>query len=60
MCKHHFMADEKNPKRNYRWPWFVLAGVVLGVVLMIVWVGYAALREKEERNFSAPLPAQGR
>ncbi len=54
------MADEKIPERNYRWPWFVLAGVVLGVVLMIVWVGYAALREKEERNFSAPLPAQGR
>jgi hypothetical protein len=42
---------------NYRWPKFVLAGVVLGIVLAVLWVGYAALREKQERNFSAPLPS---
>jgi hypothetical protein len=46
------------PKPNYKWPWFVLAAVLLGIALAIGWVGYAAHREKQERDFSAPLPAQ--
>jgi hypothetical protein len=48
------------PKQNYRWPWFVLAAVLLGIVLAIAWMSYAVHREKEERNFNAPLPTQGR
>jgi hypothetical protein len=44
------------PARNYRWPWFVAAAVVLAVVLAIAWVGFAVHRERQERNFSAPLP----
>jgi hypothetical protein len=52
--------DENVVKQNYRWPWFLAAGVLLGIVLAVVWVGYAAHREAEERNFSAPLPAQAR
>ncbi len=43
---------------HYRWPWFVAAAVVLGLILFVVWVGYAALRESREHNFSAPLPSQ--
>ena len=50
---------EKIPPRTYRWPWFLLAAVLLGIVLAIIWVAYAANREKQERNFSAPLPTQG-
>lgn len=53
------MIDEKVPPQNYRWPWFVLAMVLLGIVLAIVWMSYAVHREREERNFSAPLPTQG-
>jgi hypothetical protein len=52
--------DENVPKRNYLWPWFLAAGVLLGIVIAVVWVGYAAHREVEERDFSAPLPAQNR
>jgi hypothetical protein len=52
--------DENVVKQNYRWPWFLAAGVLLGIVLAVVWVGYAAHREAEERNFSAPLPSQAR
>lgn len=48
--------DEKPP--HYQWPWFVLAGVFLGVVLAIVWMSFAVHREKQERNFNAPLPGQ--
>lgn len=51
---------EDVPKRNYQWPWFLLAAVLLGIVLAVIWVGFAAHREKEERDFNAPLPAQGR
>ena len=52
------MENEIPPKQNYRWPRFVLAMVLLGVVLAIVWMSYAVQREKEERNFSAPPPSQ--
>jgi hypothetical protein len=50
--------DENVPKPHYRWPWFVLATVVLGIVLAVVWMTYAVRREKAERDFSAPLPTQ--
>jgi hypothetical protein len=50
---------EDVPQRTYRWQWFLLAAVVLGIVLAIIWVGFAAYHEKEERDFSAPLPVQG-
>jgi hypothetical protein len=55
----HFVNehDEIPPKRNYKWPWFVAAAVVLGIILAVVWMGYAVHREKQERNFSAPIPA---
>jgi hypothetical protein len=48
--------DEIPPKRNYKWPWFVLAGVLLFVVLAIVWVSIAANRLKQQREFAAPPP----
>jgi hypothetical protein len=46
----------ENPPR-YRWPWLALAAVVLGVVLAIVWMGFAVHREKQERDVNAPLPS---
>ena len=47
---------EMPPKQNYRWPWFAAAGVVLFFVLAVVWMLLAVKREKQERDFSAPLP----
>ena len=49
--------DDNRPKPNYQWPWFVLAAVVLGVVLAVVWMSYAVKRERQQRDFSAPLPS---
>jgi hypothetical protein len=49
--------NEIPPKRNYKWPWFVLAAAVLGVVLAIVWMSFAIHREQQERDFNAPIPA---
>lgn len=45
------------PKPTYKWPWFVLAAVVLGVVLAVVWMSYAVKHERDQRDFSAPLPS---
>jgi hypothetical protein len=47
-----------SPGPRYKWPWFVLAAALLGIALTIVWVWYAAQREKSEHNFNAPLPSQ--
>ena len=47
-------SNEISPR--YRWPWFVLAGVVLFFALAIFWVGLAANKLKHEREFNAPLP----
>jgi uncharacterized membrane protein SirB2 len=48
--------DEIPPKRNYQWPWFVLAAVLLFIVLAVVFVSFKARQIKQERDFSAPLP----
>ena len=51
-------ADKNSPKRNYKWPWFVLAAVVLFVILAILWMGVAVHRVKEERGFETPPAAE--
>jgi hypothetical protein len=55
------MTDEpnENPPR-YKWPWFLLAAVLLFVALTIVWMGFAVHREKQERNFNAPISTGGK
>jgi hypothetical protein len=53
------MSDEPSanvPKRNYRWPWFILAAALLGIVLYIVWMFFAVQHEKSEQ-FNSPPPA---
>ena len=47
--------SNENPRR-YKWPWFVLAAVLLFLALAVLWVGYAVQREKQERDFSTPVP----
>ena len=51
------MTDESegNPRR-YKWPWFVLAAVLLFLALAVLWVSFAVKREKQERDFNAPIP----
>jgi len=48
--------DEIPPKQKYKWPWFVLAAVVLFIVLAVVFVGLKAREIKQERDFTAPVP----
>lgn len=46
---------KKNPRR-YRWPWFVLAAVLLFLILAIAAMMLAVKRERLERDYNAPLP----
>jgi hypothetical protein len=50
------MDDQNENPRHHLWPWFVLAAFLLGVALAIVWMSFAVHREKQERDFNAPLP----
>lgn len=54
------MNDQNENPRRYKWPWFVLAAVVLFVALTIVWMSLAVSREKQERNFNAPISTGGK
>jgi hypothetical protein len=45
----------ENPRR-YKWPWFVLAAVVLGIVLAVLWMRVAVNKVERERDYNAPLP----
>jgi putative heme-binding domain-containing protein len=45
--------EEKNqaePPQRYVWPWFVLGGVVLGVVLAVFWMSVLVHRVREQRE----------
>jgi hypothetical protein len=52
--------DETPPRQNYKWPWFVLTAVVLFIALTIVWMVFAVKRERQERDFNAPIPASAK
>ena len=50
------MNELKENPRRYRWPWFVLAAVLLFVTLTILAMRMAVNRERQERDYNAPLP----
>jgi hypothetical protein len=52
----HMNEDNENPRR-YKWPWFVLAAFIIFVALAILWMSVAVKRERQERDYSAPLPS---
>jgi uncharacterized membrane protein YqiK len=41
------MSNQQQPRRL--WPWFVLAAVVLGIILFIVWVWFAVQKVKWQK-----------
>lgn len=50
--------NEGNQRPRYTWPWFVLGGVVLGIVLAVIWMTVLVRRTREERENAWPPPAQ--
>ena len=49
-------SENNSPQRNFKWPWFFLAAVLLAAVLAVLWVTAAAKKVEQQRDFS-PLPA---
>lgn len=45
------------PNRKYKWPWFVLAAVILFIALAVMWMSIAVHKEERQRDFGTPLPA---
>jgi len=43
---------ETSPPPRYRWPWFLLAALILAVVLAVVWMSVAVKRLRAQRDFS--------
>lgn len=52
--------DGNPPNRNYKWPWFVLAAVVVFIVLAVVWVSIAAKKVEQERIVNTLIPTNSR
>ena len=51
------MDEPENRPRRYKWPWFVLAAVLLFVALAIFWMSFEVRKVEQERDVTAPLPA---
>ena len=47
---------QRQPKRRYTWPWFVLAAVLLAVALSILWMRHEVKRIERSRDSSASPP----
>lgn len=51
------MNEPNEDRRRYKWPWFVAAAVLLGIVLAVAWMFFAVKKVERERDFNTPLPA---
>jgi len=56
LVNRRLIMNENDNKPHYRWPKYVLGGVVLGIVLAVVWVWLAARKVEQQRDFGTPLP----
>jgi len=43
-------------KQRYRWPWFVLAAVLLAIALAVLWMSKEIERTRRIRDLNAPAP----
>jgi len=56
------MEEQENQNKpsdarpHYRWPWFVLAAVILWILLAVVWMSKEVERTRRMRDYNAPLP----
>jgi flagellar biosynthesis/type III secretory pathway M-ring protein FliF/YscJ len=42
------------PAQRYRWPLFVIAGVVLGILLAVLWLSFEIRRTERIRQLNSP------
>jgi hypothetical protein len=47
-------------QRRYKWPWFVLAAVLLAIALAVLWMSQEIARTRHIRDLNEPAPATNR
>lgn len=55
----HQQPNAGATRPRYKWPWFVLAAVILGLVLAVLWMSQEIQRARRIRDANAPTPAEG-
>jgi len=50
--------SDPKPRRRYVWPWFVLAGIVLAIILAVLWMSQEVARARRIRDANAPSASQ--
>ena len=45
---------QREARPRYRWPWFVAAGVVLGIALAVLWMSQEIERTRRIRDANTP------
>ena len=56
MTNHTGNLPDPGNKRRYMWPWFVLAAVLLGIVLAVLWMSTEIERARRIRKANTPAP----
>lgn len=51
---------EAENQRRYRWPWLVLAAVLLAIALAVLWLSKEIERARRIRDLNAPVPRTDR
>jgi hypothetical protein len=51
----YLQQSEAQPKRRYTWPWFVLAAVLLGILLTILWLSREIARTRRIKELNEPV-----
>jgi hypothetical protein len=56
MDQSHIQPEENQPQpqRRYIWPWFLLGGVLLGILLAVLWMSKEVERMRRIRDANAP------
>ena len=50
-------APRPNATRpHYRWPWYVLAGFLLAIILAVVWLSFEIRRTQRIREINTSMP----
>lgn len=54
------MSEPDEKPHRYKWPWFLLAAVVVFLALAVVWMSFAVRQVERERGTHAPAHATGK
>jgi len=42
----------EKPRGKFKWPWFVLAALLLGILLAFLWMSHEVEKTRQQRDFN--------